>query len=112
MQETERIVHTNIDFIPLTSYTNITNGNSLEMDWKDVIPKKELNYIIGNPPFLGYSMMNKKQKDDAVKCFDKGSKSIKKLDYVCAWFMKATKYINNSNIEVAFVSTNSITQGE
>lgn len=111
MKETENILHINLDFLPLKSYTNITEGNALRIDWNDVIPKEELNYIMGNPPFVGARLMNEDQKEDIANIF-KGTKGAGNLDYVSCWYKKATKFIDNTAIEVAFVSTNSITQGE
>lgn len=111
MKETENILHITLDFLPLKSYTNITEGNALRIDWNDVIPSSELNYIMGNPPFVGARLMNESQKEDIANIF-KGTKGAGNLDYVSCWYKKATKYIDNTKIEVAFVSTNSITQGE
>ena len=106
MKETENILHINLDFLPLKSYTNITEGNALRIDWKDVIPNGELDYIMGNPPFIGARLMNEKQKEDIANIF-KGTKGSGNLDYVSCWYKKATNYIDNTKIEVAFVSTNS-----
>ena len=111
MKETEEIVHMHLDFLPLTSYANIVEGNALRLDWESVVPKDKLNYIMGNPPFVGASMMTKEQKNEAVAIFGKG-KRVNSIDYVGAWYHKAAKYIQNTAIVVAFVSTNSITQGE
>lgn len=111
MKETENILHITLEFLPLKSYTNITEGNALRIDWNDVIPNGELNYIMGNPPFIGARLMNENQKEDIANIF-KGTKGAGNLDYVSCWYKKATNYINNTKIEVAFVSTNSITQGE
>lgn len=111
MKETENILHINLDFLPLKSYTNITEGNALIVDWNSVIPKENLNYIMGNPPFIGARLMTVNQKNDMNIIF-KGTKGLGNLDYVSCWYKKATDYIENTNIEVAFVSTNSITQGE
>lgn len=111
MKETENILHITLDFLPLKSYTNITEGNALRIDWNDVIPNGELNYIMGNPPFVGARLMNESQKEDISNIF-KGTKGLGNLDYVSCWYKKATNYIDNTKIEVAFVSTNSITQGE
>ncbi|MFI3230753.1 MAG: DNA methyltransferase [bacterium] len=112
MKQTEDIIHSTLDFLPLKSYAKIVEANALTLDWAEVVDKSELNYIIGNPPFLGYSLMSKEQKADLVACFDKGAKEVAKIDYVCGWYIKASKFIQNTNIRVAFVSTNSITQGE
>lgn len=111
MKETEEIIHMHLDFLPLTSYANIVEGNALQIEWKTVVPKDKLNYIMGNPPFVGASMMTKEQKSEAVAIFGKGNRT-NSIDYVGAWYYKAAQYIQHSNICVAFVSTNSITQGE
>ena len=104
--ETEKIMQMNLDFLPLKSYTNIHEGNALRMDWNDVIPVSELNYIMGNPPFVGYDWMDAEQKKDMQSFFDKTGR----LDYVTAWYIKAADYISDV-IHCAFVSTNSIVQG-
>ena len=108
MHETEEILHMNLDFLPLKSYTNIIEGNALRIDWNDVVDKNELNYIMGNPPFVGYKLQNEFQKEDlqSLNIINKN------IDYVAGWYYKAVKYIENTFIKVAFVSTNSITQGE
>lgn len=111
MHETEEILRMNLDFLPLKSYTNIIEGNALRIDWNDVVDKNELNYIMGNPPFIGARLMNENQKEDISNIFKK-IKGAGNLDYVSCWYKKATNYIDNTKIEVAFVSTNSITQGE
>ena len=110
MKETEDIVNMNLDFFPLKNYPNIIEGNALEIDWQDVVPKDELNYIMGNPPFVGHQYRNKSQINDMLSVF--GSSGYKKLDYVCSWFKKSAEYIEDNAIYIAFVSTNSITQGE
>ena len=109
LAETERIVHQDIDFLPLKSYTNITEGNALRIDWETVVSKDNLNYIIGNPPFVGYAYQSKEQKgdlDSIMKGFGNN------IDYVSGWYYKASELIQNTNIRCALVSTNSITQGE
>lgn len=111
LKKTEEIIAMNIKFLPLKSYANIIEGNALRMDWNDVISVKELNYIMGNPPFLGQSNRNKEQSDDMALLFGKGSIETK-LDYVICWYKKAVEYIDENNINCAFVSTNSICQGE
>ena len=111
MKETEQIVHMHLDFLPLTSYANIVEGNALRVDWESVVPKQRLNYIMGNPPFIGASMMTKEQKAEAVAIFGK-IKLSNSIDYVGAWYYKATAYIAGTSVRAAFVSTNSITQGE
>jgi len=97
--------------LPLTQSATIVNSNALRMDWEDIVPKHELSYILGNPPFVGASMMTKEQKEDAVAIFGK-IKLSNSIDYVGAWYHKSAMMIQNTNIRVAFVSTNSITQGE
>lgn len=109
--ETADIIHSNVDFLPLKSYANIIKGNALNVDWNEIISKYELNYIMGNPPFVGARYMNKIQTEELKGVFNKKS-GIGKLDYVTGWYKKAADYIDNTNIECAFVSTNSITQGE
>ena len=111
MQATDEIVGFNLDPLPLKTYTNIHEGNALRMDWNEVIPAAELNYIMGNPPFIGASMMTAEQKNEAVAIFGKGSR-VNSIDYVGAWYYKAASMIQGTTIRVAFVSTNSITQGE
>ena len=112
LNETERIIHQDIDFLPLKSYTNITEGNALRIDWETVVPKDHLNYIIGNPPFVGASMMSAEQKKDAVDVFGKIRLS-NSIDFVGAWYFKAAHLMEtNANLKAALVSTNSICQGE
>lgn len=111
MKETEDVVHMTLDFLPLKSYANITEANALRIDWESVVPKHELNYIMGNPPFVGASMMTAEQKKEAVEIFGKG-KRVNSIDYVGAWYHKAAALMQNTFIQGAFVSTNSITQGE
>lgn len=116
MKETEDIIHMDLDFLPLKTNAYIVEGNALKIDWNSIIQKNTLNYITGNPPFLGYSMQTKEQKEDILSVYvdEKGKtyKTVGKIDYVAAWYFKASEYIMNSPIKVAFVSTNSITQGE
>lgn len=109
---TEQIVQHDIDFLPLKSYANIQEGNALRINWEDVVDQERLNYIIGNPPFVGARMMDAEQKNDMLNIFGKQWKNLGDLDYVCAWYKKAaTLMLSNSNIKAALVSTNSITQG-
>lgn len=109
MKETEEIIHQNLEFLPLKSYANIVEGNALRIDWETVVPKDKLNYIMGNPPFVGYAYQTKEQKEDLIAVTDNAGKN---LDYVAGWYFKTAKYIFDTDIKVAFVSTNSITQGE
>lgn len=110
--ETEKIIHHDIDFLPLKSYANIHEGNSLRIDWGKVCPKHKLDYIIGNPPFVGARFMNENQKADLIAIFGEKWKNVGNIDYVGAWYKRACDYMKDSNIEAALVSTNSISQGE
>lgn len=111
LKETEDIIHRHIDFLPLKSYANIIEGNALRLDWESVVPKHKLNYIMGNPPFVGARLMNSEQKDDVNLIFD-GWKNSGNLDYVCCWYKKAADFMNGTAIRSALVSTNSVSQGE
>ena len=116
MQETDEIVGFSLDPLPLKTYTNIHEGNALRMDWNEVIPAAELNYIMGNAPFIGYSMQTAEQKKDIMDLLlDAKGKPFRlagKIDYVSGWYYKAAQMIAGRPIRVALVSTNSITQGE
>ena len=111
MKETEDVVHMTLDFLPLKSYANIVEGNALRTEWTDVIPKYELDYIMGNPPFVGARMMGSEQKD-AVNAIFPGWKNAGNLDYVSCWYKKAADLMAETSIRAALVSTNSVTQGE
>ena len=97
--------------LPLKKSAKIVHGDALEVDWETVIPKEQLSYIIGNPPFIGSNIMKQNQRDQIVKEFENiaGGGT---LDYVTGWYIKGAKFIQNTKIKVAFVSTNSIVQGE
>lgn len=114
--ETMKILYSDFDFLPLTTAAKIVEGNALTLDWETVVPKGELDYIMGNPPFLGYSMQNKEQKADlkAVYSNAKGKPypHSGKIDFVSGWYLKAARYMQDTNISAAFVFTNSITQGD
>ena len=97
--------------LPLKKSANIVNANSLQIPWEDVISSDKLTYILGNPPFYGKQYQSKEQRNDMEIIFNK-IKGAGVLDYVTAWYLKASKYIQNTKIKVAFVSTNSISQGE
>ena len=111
MKETEDVVHMTLDFLPLKSYANIVEGNALRTEWTDVIPKHELDYIMGNPPFVGAQYMTKAQKTDLMDIFCNNKKA-GVLDFVAGWYYKASELMQNTSVRTAFVSTNSITQGE
>ena len=112
LEETKSIVYGfNDDFLPLKTYVNITEGNALRINWNEVIPATKLSYIMGNPPFVGTKLMNKKQKEDVKYAIGKYN-NYGTLDYVSCWYAKSSDYIENTNICCTFVSTNSIVQGE
>lgn len=111
MQETEKLMQINLNFLPLKSYANIVEGNALRIDWESVVPKEKLNYIMGNPPFVGHQWRSKSQVSDMELTFYDVPKH-GKLDYVCSWYNKAADYMTDTQIKTAFVSTNSICQGE
>lgn len=116
MKETEKILLVPLEFLPLKTNAFIVEGNALRVDWESVVPKSKLNYIMGNPPFVGYSLQSKEQKSDILSIYvdEKGKpyKTAGKIDYVAGWYYKAAKLMQNTQIRTAFVSTNSITQGE
>lgn len=116
MKETESIVLMQLDFLPLKTNASIVEGNALRIDWEEVVPKYKLSYIMGNPPFVGYSLQSKQQKEDILSIYvdEKGKtyKTAGKIDYVAGWYFKAAQLMQNTSIRTAFVSTNSITQGE
>lgn len=97
--------------LPLRKAAKIVNGNALRVDWEEVVPKDDLSYILGNPPFSGKQLQTKEQKSDMNVVF-RGVKGAGVLDYVTAWYIRAAQYIEDTKIKVAFVSTNSIAQGE
>lgn len=116
MKETEKILLVPLEFLPLKTNAYIVEGNALRVDWDSVVPKSKLNYIMGNPPFIGYSLQSKEQKRDILAIYvDENGKPYKaagKIDYVAGWYYKASSLMQNTAIRAAFVSTNSITQGE
>lgn len=97
--------------LPLKKSAKIVHADALETDWESVVSKNELSYIIGNPPFIGSKIMTQYQRNQIVKQFN-NAVGVGVLDYVTGWYIKAAKYIQNTKIKVAFVSTNSIVQGE
>ena len=108
IQETQEIIHRDLDFLPLKSYANIHEANALQTDWKEICPQP--NFIIGNPPFVGKSFQTPAQKSDMANIFA-GISSYGNLDYVTCWFKKAADFIHNTKTACAFVATNSIGQG-
>lgn len=96
------------DDFPLSEKARIVEGNALRIDWNSVLPASECNYIMGNPPFIGYSNHSAEQQKDRASLFGK----VKTVDYVACWYKKAADFISNHPICCAFVSTNSICQGQ
>lgn len=109
MDQTKSIIYFNDSFLPLKTYSNIKEGNALKLDWETLLPNYQCSYIIGNPPFVGKKEQTTEQKAELKDIF---KKKCDKLDYVSGWYIKAANYITNTNIKCAYVSTNSITQGE
>lgn len=120
MKETEDIIHMSLDFLPLKTNACIIEKNALRIDWSDVVAPSSLSYIMGNPPFIGARQMDKDKTIPKEKLHQKADmnivfgklKGLGNLDYVSAWYKKCADYIENYPIKCAFVSTNSITQGE
>ncbi len=100
--------------LPLKPYKNIIHGNATRIDWNEICPQKDeedIIFVLGNPPYLGSKRQSKEQKQDMEHVF-KGIKGYKNLDYVACWFFIGYKYIKGKNSRLAFVSTNSIVQGD
>jgi type I restriction-modification system DNA methylase subunit len=111
-KETEDIVEIASGFLPLETNAHIIEADALTADWNYIVPRDQLNYIMGNPPFVGARIMSSEQKSDLINVFGKDWKNVGNLDYVCGWYKKAADYMNGTPIRAAFVSTNSICQGE
>ena len=111
MKETEKILLVPLEFLPLKTNAFIVEGNALRVDWESVVPKSKLNYIMGNPPFVGARLMGKEQKADVNTIFP-GWKDAGNLDYVCCWYKKAADIMQGTSVRSALVSTNSVSQGE
>lgn len=107
--DTEKVTRRLYQALPLTDYEGIVNANALQIDWNDVVPACNVNYILGNPPFIGNSRLNAEQKGDRASIFGRAAGS---LDYVACWHKKAVEYSKGHQIRCAFVSTNSICQGQ
>ena len=101
MAETEKIIKFDDDYLPLKTYNNIAEGNALRMDWNEVCSAEELNYIIGNPPFVGYAYQNKEQKDDLKLLCEKDLGN--NIDYVAGWYYKSARMMKGTNIRAARV---------
>lgn len=107
--ETEVILQREVEALPLRDSVTIVEGNALRMDWNDVVPAEKCDYILGNPPFIGYSNHSDQQKEDRARIFGKKGG---RLDYVAGWYKVAAEYMRGTEIRAAFVSTNSICQGQ
>lgn len=97
--------------LPLRKAANIKHGNALDIEWTEFVPKDELSFILGNPPFIGSKMMTESQRKDLLRVISNVD-GAGTLDYVTAWYINAAKYIQGTQIKCAFVSTNSVSQGE
>jgi len=102
------------DRLPIMNAANITIANALRTDWESVLPRNECTYIVGNPPFIGMSLMSKEQQEDNRRVFEQieGAGRTGRLDYVTCWYAKTIQYIKGTSACAALVSTSSITQGE
>lgn len=109
-EATREILHNPSAFLPLKHYNGIREGNALRLDWLEGIPGRHVDYIIGNPPFVGKSYQSEEQKADMANVF-KGVKSYGNLDFVASWFKLACDYIHGTDAECCFVATNSVCQG-
>jgi hypothetical protein len=97
--------------IPLKSTPQIRHANALRLDWSEVLPAERCSYVLGNPPFLGKTYQGKEQKADLAAVMQ-GIHGAGDLDFVCGWYVLAAQYMKSTGTRAAFVSTNSITQGE
>jgi hypothetical protein len=97
--------------IPLKTTPHIVNGNALRLDWAEVLPPERCSYVLGNPPFVGAKFLDDAQRADVAQVFA-GIEGGGLLDLVAAWYVKAARYVHGTNIRCAFVSTNSVSQGE
>lgn len=107
----EALFSLDIDRFPLSDTANVFQGNALRMDWNEVLSAERCDYVMGNPPFIGHQRRTESQQEDMDIAF-KDCNRYGKLDYVCAWYIEAARYVENTRIHAAFVSTNSICQGE
>ncbi|MBQ3691068.1 MAG: DUF559 domain-containing protein, partial [Bacteroidales bacterium] len=113
LHETQQILGENFAELPLCNIDTIHCLNALQINWEEYIKPAALDYIVGNPPFVGARIMNEEQKKDVINIFGKDWKNVGNMDYVTCWYKKAFDYIkHNPKIHCAFVSTNSICQGE
>ncbi|MFP7696445.1 class I SAM-dependent DNA methyltransferase [Trueperella sp. LYQ143] len=107
--ETQSIVYGVVEDLPLHDTAHIVQGNALELDWQKIVPPPRCTYIIGNPPFVGYSNHSPEQKADRLRVMGKSGGV---LDYVACWFKRAAEYMKGTNVQAALVASNSITQGQ
>ena len=121
LRETEDVLQVELEFLPLKRYANVVEGNALRLDWRELAPPDGFSFIIGNPPFVGYSYQSEPQKKDMLSVYvderGKPYKTAGKIDYVAGWYFKAAELMAVESergvaTRTAFVSTNSITQGE
>lgn len=111
--EAENEINLKSAFLPLRDAGNITQGNALRLDWNEILPHQSEDeiYLIGNPPYIGSKLQTKEQKEDLKYTIGEKLK-YKKMDYIAGWFFKGVEFINSANSKLAFVTTNSIFQGE
>ncbi|MGT2926382.1 class I SAM-dependent DNA methyltransferase [Streptococcus cuniculipharyngis] len=111
--ETEKEINLKQAFLPLKDAGHIVQGNALRLDWNEVVPHTATDeiYLIGNPPYIGYQLQNKEQKEDVTLCISHIPR-YKSMDYIACWFFKGVDFINSCNGKLSFVTTNSICQGE
>ena len=111
-EETEGLLHTEIDCFPIQSSANIVQANALHIDWNELVPARKNPFVFGNPPFVGARRRTAAQTNDLVDRVFHGVRNAGNLDYVAAWYRRAVEYMKGTDAHAAFVSTNSITQGE
>ena len=116
LRKTEEIVNRQIEYLPIRNYAHIVNGNALTVDWSEIVPAQDLSYIMGNPPFIGYSLQSPSQKQEVLSIWKDESgrqyPNAGKIDYVSAWMFKAASMMQGTSIHTAFVATNSVCQGD
>ncbi|HEY5232268.1 MAG TPA: DNA methyltransferase [Verrucomicrobiae bacterium] len=110
-QQASEVFGQPIDRLPLTTSPHIVQDNALRRDWNEVLPRSQCSYVLGNPPFVGKKARNAEQQNDMEIVWGE-LQGAGTLDYVTCWYRKAADYIRDTRIPVAFVSTNSISQGE
>lgn len=115
-QDLDTITGVSLPQFPITEHANIVQANALEIDWEELVPKNDHVIFVGNPPFMGSSNQSAEQKNDQRRLWvEEHGKAIRgggSIDFVANWFLKAARYMSDTNARAAFISTNSITQGE